>query len=214
MTNPPESTPVAGTPEPSAPPPRRRRRFSIPVLAATSVFSLVVALLVANWLVGDDDGPVPVEQFLSDEDATTSRVEGTATEGEPAPPTVLELMGDGAITLSDLTGTPVLLNFWASTCAPCLEEMPTLESAHQELGDQVTFIGVDVAESEEQGRKMLERTGVTYQQTRDPRGIVTTAYGGIGLPLTVIIDRDGVVSSVTNRAVDDAELAELLDPVL
>jgi len=184
------------------------------VVAASVVFSASLAVILALWVVKPaSDEPVTLDEFLGGQADGSSGASGEAEVGQPAPDTTLELFDGGSTTLADFADQPVLLNFWASTCAPCLEEMPALEDAHQEHGDSVQFIGVDVSESVENGRKMVDRTGVTYLQARDPRGELTRAYGGLGLPLTVVIDSDGVVIQQTNRALSPDEIEELLAPV-
>ena len=211
--------PSTGRPTTDAPAPaphdaRRADRIP-PVLLVTSiVVSLAVAILVAVWLVGPDDdtATVDVGDFVQSEVPTA--VEGNVEEGQPVPPTTFELFGGGSATMADLAGGPVLVNFWASSCAPCLEEMPALDELHRELGDQVTVLGIDVGESEDAGRKMLERTGVSYRQGRDPQGKMIAAYGGIQLPHTVVIDADGTVVAVRNKALDADEIRALVEPVL
>jgi thiol-disulfide isomerase/thioredoxin len=187
----------------------------VPLLIVITVGALAIAVLAAVWLVGPgvgEDEVVAVEDLVSGEGRTA--VEGTAVEGQPAPDTTFQLFDGGTATLDDLRGRPVLLNFWASTCAPCLEEMPAFERVHDALGDEITVVGIDVAEGVEPGREMLERTGVTYRQGRDPQGTMIRAYGGIQLPHTVLLDADGTVVALRNKVLDEDEIRALAEPLL
>ncbi len=69
--------------------------------------------------------------------------------------------------------------------------MPAFQRVHRALGDRVAILGVDVSEAQSPGQKMIDRTGVTYPQARDPQGQMVKAYGGVTLPHTVVIDFEG-----------------------
>jgi thiol-disulfide isomerase/thioredoxin len=184
------------------------------VVTATVVFSASLAIVLAVWIVQPaPDEPVTLDEFLGGQPTDGSGADGEAEVGQPAPATTFELLDGGSTTLDEYAGQPVLINFWASTCAPCIEEMPALEDAHQLHGVTIQFLGVDVSESVDNGRKMVERTGVTYLQARDPRGELTRAYGGLGLPLTVVVDSDGIVMAQSNRALSPDDIEELLASV-
>lgn len=134
-----------------------------------------------------------------------------AVEGRPVPDVVIEGLDGPDIRLRDLAGRPVVLNFWASSCAPCIKEMPLLQDAATDLEGEVSFVGIDVQEAVEPGREMVERTGVTFPQGRDPRGTLIRQFGGIQLPHTVVIGADGRVVSLNNRVLRSREdLDELL----
>ena len=214
-------TPSDATPDhppDEAPAPRARRTpfgLSPMLLVSTVIGSLAVAVLVAMWIVPDDDNAgddvVSVEDIVGGELRTS--VEGTARKGRPAPPTSFEYLNGGSGTLDEFAGRPVVLNFWASSCAPCLKEMPAFERLHQGQGDEIVVLGVDVSEGVEPGREMVERTGVTYPQARDPQGDLLRAYGGIQLPHTVVIDADGVVTELRNKVLDDDDIRALVAPL-
>lgn len=171
-------------------------------LAASWAFVLRPA--AADRSIGVDD--------LVNSDVRDPDAQSVAKVGRPAPD--LRLKGfDGAdVTTASLRGKPTVINFWASTCAPCIEEMPLLEAGYQALGDEVNFVGVDVFESPDLGRAMIAKTGVTFPQTVDPTNEVLTRFGGIQLPHTVILAADGTVAALHNEPITtEAELRGLIN---
>lgn len=114
------------------------------------------------------------------------------------------------LRLEDVTGGPVVVNFFASWCAPCVREMPEIESVKQAVGDQVTFVGIDVQDSLEDGEALIERTGITWRTARDPDGALVLAAGVQGMPTTLLLDEDGTVLLRRTGALDADELTELL----
>jgi thiol-disulfide isomerase/thioredoxin len=102
---------------------------------------------------------------------------------------------DTTATLASYRGKPVVVNFFSSTCAPCRTEMPALEQVHQTLGDQVTFLGMDVQDTVEGGRAFIDTVGITWELGRDPDGAVLQDLVRVPrLPTTVVLDRDGRIA--------------------
>jgi cytochrome c-type biogenesis protein len=116
--------------------------------------------------------------------------------------------------LTAYEGRPIVVNFFASWCAPCVTEMPAFEEVHQAMGDQVAFVGLSTSDREEATLELVEETGVTYDLGRDPRGDLLVDFGGFDLPLTVLVDADGVVTSVNTGELTAAELTELIEAQL
>ena len=201
-------------PAPPAPERPRRRLPMGPVgLLLTTAAALVVALGFVWLVLGDrDPGTVKVQDALDSVDAGPVVPEGAlvAQIGDPAPDVQLRYLDGGVQQLSDLRGTPVVLNFWSSTCAPCLQEMPALEQVSTETAGRVTFVGVDVTDTAQAGSDMVKKTGVTYRNARDPRSEVFGVFGGVALPRTVLIDATGTVVDTHSGALTAAELTDLL----
>jgi thiol-disulfide isomerase/thioredoxin len=103
---------------------------------------------------------------------------------------------DGSTSnLTTYRGKPVVVNFFSSTCAPCRTEMPALEAVHRSLGDQVTFLGMDVQDTVEGGKAFIDTVGITWELGRDPEGaLLQKLVRNLGLPTTVVLDRDGRVA--------------------
>ena len=150
------------------------------------------------------------------------------TAGDQAPDFSLALLGDeGTLSSDDLRGRPVVLNFWASWCVPCREEMPLFESrwrAHRDEGLQ--FVGVLVRDTPESALAFLERHDITYPIVWDEDQELANALGVAGLPQTFFIARDwrmieGVVSELSGGggtrafgAISADELEERIEELL
>jgi thiol-disulfide isomerase/thioredoxin len=134
-----------------------------------------------------------------------------AEVGQPVPDVSYETFDGDTARLADYEGRPLVVNFWASWCPPCITEMPAFEQVHQQLGDEVTFLGLDVQDTLEDGRRFAERTGVTWDLGRDPDGTLVRRLGGVGMPTTVLIDADGVVREINTGELDAEELTSLIE---
>lgn len=163
---------------------------------------VVAAALTAVVLAacgGSDPGTGPV-----DPGATPSG------DGERVPSMAVEAFDGTEVKLSDYTGTPLVVNFWASWCPPCVAEMPDLEAVHQATADQVTFVGVDTQDQPEAAARLVEETGVTYDLVRDPDGALFRAFGVFGMPSTFYVDATGtIVGRHTGLLTQDALFADL-----
>ncbi len=117
---------------------------------------------------------------------------------------------DRQVLLSELRGKPVVINFFASWCVPCRTEMPDFEAVHQDLGDEVTFLGLAYNDQPEDAKATVEATGVTYRVGRDLDGALLEHFKGIQMPTTVILDADGNVVHREDGELDEDELRALL----
>lgn len=118
---------------------------------------------------------------------------------EPAPAWTLNLFDEyrggldqGSISLEDLRGKGVVLNFWASWCKPCEEEAAALEAAWQQYKDKgIVFIGVDYLDQEPAAKRYLEKFGVSYPNGPDLASKISKRYTIRGVPETFFIDPNG-----------------------
>ncbi len=132
--------------------------------------------------------------------------------GSSAPEFQLALLDGAAMRLSDLRGKVVVLNFWASWCAPCRWEMPAFERVWQEYKDKgVIFVGVAVADREQDAKAFAGEVGVTYSLGMDASGEIASAYQIVGLPTTYFIDRQGRISRVLTGAANEGALRVFLN---
>jgi len=113
--------------------------------------------------------------------------------GTPAPTLRLPSLAGGEVDLGTLRGKIVVVNFWATWCPPCVDEMPSLERLHRALGPEgLVILGVSVDEDEAALKAFVARTGVTFPVLRDPGGrFAASAYHTTGWPETFVIDPAG-----------------------
>jgi cytochrome c biogenesis protein CcmG/thiol:disulfide interchange protein DsbE len=131
--------------------------------------------------------------------------------GEPAPGfTAPRLDGSGSFSLSDVDGSPVLLNFWASWCVPCRDEAALFRRAARQYRGRVEFVGVDIKDSHSDAIAFARRHGLGYTLVTD-RGEIAPRYGLTGQPETFFIDSSGVVVEHVAGPVFQDDLYTLLD---
>ena len=142
----------------------------------------------------------------------TGRFQGIS--GSAAKDFELTLFDGQRLRLSDLEGKVVVLNFWASWCGPCREEMPAFELTWREYRDRgVVFLGVAVADFEEEARAFANFVGVTYPVGLDATGEIALDYfpDRIILPTTYFIDREGKLQRKIDGLVNQPVLRIFLD---
>ena len=145
--------------------------------------------------------------------------EGTSEVFDPAdrraaPKVTGELLDGGSFDLADLRGDVVVLNYWASWCAPCRLEAPELRKVADEYADQgVQFVGINIRDEKDKARAFEESFGIEYPSVFDPAGRIALKFRDVPpntIPATIVIDRRGRVAAVFRKAV----LAEELEPVV
>ncbi len=110
----------------------------------------------------------------------------------PAPDFTLKSTGGNNLRLSEMRGQVVLVNFWASWCGPCRQEMPLLDDLHSKYSKLgFTVLGVNVDKSQAAADKILKDIPVTFPVLYDPEGTVSQQYNVSAMPTTIIIDRNG-----------------------
>jgi peroxiredoxin len=125
--------------------------------------------------------------------ATTANAAGD----QPAPTFTLPARGGSTIDLSQFKGQVVMINFWASWCGPCRQEMPLLESMYKKykpLG--FTLLGVNVEPEQKDAESFLQQTPVSFPVLFDAKSKVSGLYNVQGMPTTIFIDRKGNVRLV------------------
>lgn len=114
--------------------------------------------------------------------------------GNIAPDFALADLDGNPIQLSELRGQPVIVNFWASWCGPCVEEFPLLrEAANRHAADGLVVVGILYQDRSSAARGFMERNGGTWPTAQDPEGRVAEAYGIFAPPETFFIGRDGTI---------------------
>lgn len=192
------------------------------VVVLAGALGLGAGAAVRHWLVVSDATPAP--------GATSSEVSGDATASESNAGESTSIVGDQRPAFSlpdrdgdtraigDFDGQVVLLNFWATWCPPCLEEVPALDALHAGLRDRgLRVVGVAL-EGAEAVQAFADEHGVGYPLLVGGREAfdIATAYGnGQGtLPYSVVIDRSGTVQATHHGALTRAEARALVKPYL
>ncbi|MFQ5522769.1 MAG: TlpA family protein disulfide reductase [Acidimicrobiia bacterium] len=170
---------------------RSLRRHRLIVVATSVVVVAAIAGLFA---------------FSSPEASDETPEAAAASVENPAPDVELVDFEGNSLRLSDLVGGPVVLNFWASWCPPCVAEMPDFEAVNQDIGDRVTFIGVNFQDDPDLAAALAVETGVSYLLVRDPQGLIFQEFDGLGMPTTVFIDATGSIREVITGQMSQDQL--------
>ena len=150
----------------------------------------------------------------SDRDAERSG-RSTIERNVPAPAFTLTTFEGDTITLDELKGRPVVINFFASWCTPCAIEAGALQSVWLAFKDRgVAFIGIASSDTEKGARAFIEKFSITYPSGMDIDGELARAYGIVGLPVTVVLDREGFISFDHMGAIDGNTLQKALKTIL
>ena len=141
------------------------------------------------------------------------------TEEQPLAPdfTVYDAEGN-AVRLSAYAGKPVVLNFWASWCGPCKSEMPDFDAAHQELGEDVQFLMINMTdgsrETVDTASAYVAEQGFTFPVFYDTESEAALAYGAYSLPTTYFIDAEGYAVARGVGALSAEALQQGIDMIL
>ncbi|MEK4023988.1 peroxiredoxin family protein [Sporosarcina sp. FSL W7-1283] len=180
---------------------------------------LVIGTLVFLMVKNTVEKPEPIESpvtSLSQANELEVAEEGLE-QYSPAPDFTLETLAGETVTLSELKGKKVILNFWATWCPPCKAEMPHMESFYSKLTDedQVELIAVNVTESEKLGISEVENFVESYKLSfpipLDKTAEVTRMYGVFSMPTTFMIDTKGRIAQKVIGPLDEKTLNELVD---
>ncbi len=188
---------------------RRARARWTSLATILAVTSLVVRTVVAVRGLGGDGGAGPDVAFQV-EGARLGPVSGS--ERTPLPDgTLLAFDSAEEVDVREYVGRPLVVNFWASWCAPCVEEMPAIQQVDDQLEGRVTVLGVNTQDSAEKAREYAADLGISFELARDPSGTYFDAVGGFGWPTTLLVDDSGVIRYRHTGPLDAGQLRDLLE---
>ena len=191
------------------------------------IFGGVLVLLVAFALLllgpsfltrgGKDDSELSSAPAIGDTQAAAPPgFAGVARVGDAAPDFKLQDLDGNEVSLADMQGKAVMVNFWATTCAPCRHEMPAMQEIFEEYADQgfeILAVNQDLNE-EDVAPFFYEEFGLTFTPVLDPRKAVAHEYGVFALPFSFFIDADGIIQSVKIGAATKGELETATQQIL
>jgi cytochrome c biogenesis protein CcmG/thiol:disulfide interchange protein DsbE len=186
-----------------------RRRPVVLAIVSTTIALLAAVLAGISVAALTHDEALKVDATLRLSGKEAEAVDPSTKEGA-FPATSLTRLEGGLTSLRAYEGKPVVVNFFASYCVACIAEMPALQKIHRDLGDRVSFVGIDVRDPQKDAEAFVERTGVTYDILRDPAGTVTTEVGVINLPATFLLAADGTIVEAHAGEIEEPELRRLL----
>ena len=147
-----------------------------------------------------------------------SNVQTAVREGNTAPDFSLETLDGKKVRLADLRGKPVLINFWATWCPPCRNEMPEIQAAYEKYTDKgLVVLAVDftVQDKLTDVKSYIQELKLTFPILLDDTGDVSAGlYGMIGLPTSFFIDPDGTLRRIQIGAIPPEKLDEFLAEIL
>jgi peroxiredoxin len=150
-------------------------------------------LLTANRRVPDGLAWLPILLVVLILTINSACRSGTVTSG-PAPDFTLDSLNGGSITLSDLDGRMVVLDFWATWCHPCVESLDHLQQLHEHYANQdLVVLAINVGETRDEIAGFVEDYGYTFTVLLDTNDRVTETYGVQGIPHTLVVDQYGEV---------------------
>ncbi len=183
-------------------------------LAAIALFVLVIvgASIAYNSL---SEGYQPPQET---EPSSVTTATGTPQDERTAQDFAVRDREGNTVRLSDHIGRPVVLNFWATWCGYCVEELPAFEEAYRAHGDEVVFMMIDatdaVYETEQTVERFLAENGYTFPVYYDTAAEASERYGAYSIPLTVFIDQNGQVVYTRRGAMNASQLALYMESYL
>ena len=185
---------------------------------------LAVVLALTAGACGDgagtatlgDDEEIPKIVLSQDSPgfATDADISPEASDGTDLSDLSFDLFDGGTGTVADYEGTPLVVNFFASWCPPCVREMPEFQDVFEQLEGRVAFLGLSQDQSPQDALALVESTGVTYDVGWDLDLEVYSATGSIAMPTTAFVSPSGELLDTFAGALDAEALAELIEDTL
>ncbi len=227
-----EETRAAATPEGQQA--DRRAHRGIIIAAVAFAVLLIGAGIAYNVLAGDEKPSISGRDVVTTTEVPTDDTSANgnganAAEGDgsgasdsanatAAPEFTMTDTEGQTLTLAGFRGKPVLLNFWASWCGPCASEMPAIQSAYEQYGDQIQFVAVNMTgmggETETSALSLIQQNNYTFPVYFDVDSSAAVAFGVTSIPQTYLIDAEGNIIGGLRGAMSDNVLAEGIQMLL
>ncbi len=162
----------------------------------------------------DDETPKIVLSQDSPDFVADADISPEASDGTDLSDLTFDLFDGDSSTLAGYEGTPLVVNFFASWCPPCVREMPEFQDVFERLDGQVAFLGLSQDQSPTDALALVESAGVTYDVGWDLDLEVYGATGSIAMPTTAFVSPSGELLDTFAGALDAEALAELIEDTL
>ncbi|NMB88803.1 MAG: TlpA family protein disulfide reductase [Chloroflexi bacterium] len=162
------------------------------------IFGLAAGYLI--FLSGKDNRP-----------ASQSPAQQAPSRGLPFAEFSLASLDDEVVRTSDLRGKAAIINFWATWCVPCQDEMPLLQNVADQYPDQLTVVGIDAGEGPDTVRAFLDQFGISFTILLDKDNQAQELYRVYGFPTTFFLDADGVLQAQHIGVLDEESMGKYLD---
>jgi len=185
-------------------------------LAVAVIVVAAFAIFAAGRGDGDGDGDGgDVDAQLAPGVVTfpNSDLGNAAVEGDPLPLVQLGDRDGNDVETASFLGAPLVINLWFADCPPCAAELPDFAEVHNELGDDVRFIGINPNDSIERMERFAQERGVSYELYRDDFSEFTNAISAAAFPITLFVSPDGAIIEQTG-AIDADELRSSIAQLL
>ena len=189
------------------------RRWWIACLVVAGVSGLIATAAAAQMASNGDLTQVDALTVLDESveaDGPEPVVDDPESLGATLPETPLVGLDGETASFADFRGTPLLINFWAASCPPCLAEMPMLQKLSEGYAG-LKVIGINSGETDDTAIGMIEKTKVDYPQFVDPTQRLSTELDVLALPTTLLVTAEGEIVHVRTGALNEAAARQLIE---
>ncbi|MCK8824520.1 TlpA family protein disulfide reductase [Fuchsiella alkaliacetigena] len=187
----------------------KKKKFLVVIIM---VIAVLVTIIACDNQEVEEETTNSTQEFENNEEV---EVDSEDVFKERAPDfTLIDLEGN-EVTLSAYQGDKVVfLNFWASWCPPCRNEMSAMQRIYEQRQEEVKILAVNVRENKQKVRDFIEKEGYQFSILLDQKGEVASTYLVRGIPKTLIIDEKGLIRSEHIGALNKDQMNKLIDEAL
>lgn len=179
---------------------------------AAAVGAVAVVGLAVSACSSPDDEPASGTILLDDDGLAPALadIQGGAAQDSVAGVVFTAFDGEQQ-SFGAYAGAPLVINFFARSCPPCVAEMPHLQAAAEEYAQDVSVVGISLDPQRSDAEALVAQTGVTYDLGWDPDGELFERFGALAMPTTVFVDSDGRVAELWSGVLTPADLSAKIE---